>query len=106
MRLAPVRAMRAVTRLPRAPRAPLGIVTGGLTRRCLDALREAGEPAAIDAIAVSALRDKGLDAEDKALRADFGRRFLRTLNRLLQRGAVTKVGYGVGRRWGLPPDEA
>lgn len=93
-----VEAKRRTTRFKRS----VYFVTGELTRRCLDALREAGEPVTIEAIAIATLRDKGLDVDDKALRVDFERRFLWTLNRMLLRGAVTKDGYGAGARWGLP----
>ncbi len=65
-----VAAKRRATRFKRSAY----IITGELTRRCMDVLRETGEPVAIDAIAVATLRDKGLDPSDKALREDFGRR--------------------------------
>lgn len=70
-------------------------VTGELSRHMQTALREAdGRAITADEIAVQAMREKGLDMGDGALRADTTRRFLWTLKRLLGRGAVTKEGLG------------
>jgi exonuclease VII small subunit len=78
-------------------------VTGELTRRCQTALREArGKPVSADEIALTAMREKGLDLGDGELRADMGRRLLWTLNRMRQRGVVVKEGYGTDARWRFP----
>jgi len=91
-----IRAKREVTRFQRS----VHFVTGELSRRVQTALREAPGPITADEIAVQAMRDKGLDMGDGALRQDITRRFLWTLNRLLGRGAVTKQGWGAAARWG------
>ena len=70
-----------------------------LSRRCRDALRENGTVRA-DAIAVQAMRDKGLDPDkDRKLRTDFNRRILASLHDLHKAGQVEKVGHGRGVRW-------
>jgi hypothetical protein len=72
-----------------------------LSRRCRDALRENGTVKA-DAIAVQAMRDKGLDpAKDRKLRSDFIRRILVSLHDLRKAGEVEKVGHGRGVIWRL-----
>ena len=53
-------------------------------------------------LAVDAMREKGLDMGDGELRADVGRRFLWTLNRMLPRKVVMKDWYGADARWRLP----
>jgi multidrug resistance efflux pump len=90
------RARREVTRFRRSAH----FVTGELSRRVQTALREAEGPITADAIAVQAIRDKGLDMGDGELRQDITRRFLWTLNRMLGRGVVTKQGWGAEARWG------
>ena len=77
-------------------------VTGELTRRVQDGLREAKGPITSDDLARMAMRDKGLDEADDAMRKDIARRFQWTLMRLLPRGAVVKVGYGADATWSLP----
>src|SRR6266567_196111 len=73
-----VQARRQVTRFARSAH----FVTGELTRRCQQALREAnGEPVTADSIALQAIREKALDLGDGELRADMARRILWTLNR-------------------------
>ena len=92
-----VAAKRDITRLARSAH----FVTGELTRRVQTALREAeGRAITADEIAVHAMREKSLDMRDGELRADITKRFLWTLNRLLQHGAVTKEGRGAAARWG------
>ena len=98
-----VAAKRDITRLARSAH----FVTGELTRRVQTALREAeGRAITADEIAVHAMREKSLDMRDGELRADITKRFLWTLNRLLQRGAVTKEGWGAAARWGAPSAQA
>jgi len=81
-------------------------VVGELSRRCQQALREAGgQPVTADMLAVTAMREKGLDAGDGELRADIARRFLWTFNRMLPRGTVVKTGYGADAHWALPLKE-
>lgn len=78
--------------------------SGELSRRCLDAVREAsGAWVTADDIARRAMQDKGFDPADE-IRDDFTRRLLWTLNRLLLRGAVQKDGWGTAARWKLPVD--
>jgi hypothetical protein len=94
-----VAAKREATRFARSAH----FVTGELTRRVQTAMREAnGEPVTVNAIAVQAMRDKGLDLGDGELRADVTRRLLWTLARMSGRGAATKQGWGAAARWGLP----
>jgi hypothetical protein len=76
---------------------------GEMTRRCQDALREAdGGYVTTEAIVHRAMQDKGLDATDRRLRDDFGRRFTWALNTMLAQGKVRKIGSGMGARWSLP----
>lgn len=77
-------------------------VSGELTRRCQDALREAsGAPITDEDIALTAMRDKLLDSSDTVINEDFTKRLLWTLNRLLLRGAVVKEGWGTATKWTL-----
>jgi hypothetical protein len=70
-------------------------VTGELTRRCQQALREAnGAPFTADEITILAMKEKGLEVGDGELRADITRRFLWTLNRMMGRKMVVKQGCG------------
>jgi hypothetical protein len=70
-----------------------------ISRRCRELLRDKGTIQAVD-VAVEAMRDKGLDPEnDKAVRRDFTRRILTTLNDLHRYGHVEKVGFGKGVSW-------
>jgi hypothetical protein len=71
-----------------------------LSRRCRDMLREKGSIRADD-VTVQAMRDKGLDPENRKLRADFTRRILVTLHDFTKAGTVEKVGHGRGVRWNL-----
>src|SRR5208282_39379 len=69
-----------------------------ISRRCRDMLRERGAIRA-DEVTVQAMRDKGLDPENRKLRADFTRRILVTLHDLVKGGHIEKVGHGRGVRW-------
>jgi hypothetical protein len=69
-----------------------------LSRRCRDMLREKGSIRADD-VTMQAMRDKGLDPENRKLRADFTRRILVTLHDLVKAGAIEKIGHGRGVRW-------
>lgn len=69
-----------------------------LSRRCRDMLRERGSIRADD-VTVQAMRDKGLDPENRKLRADFTRRILVSLHDLAKGGHVQKTGHGRGVRW-------
>ena len=78
------------------------IVEQQVTNQVVDMgqLTQTAEPA--KEIAVTALHAKGLDVGDAELRADFIKRIHWTLTRMLRRGAVTKEGFGMSARWGLP----
>jgi hypothetical protein len=52
-----------------------------------------------DDVTVQAMRDKGLDTENRKLRADFTRRILVSLHDLMKAGTVQKIGHGRGVRW-------
>ncbi|KAA0567874.1 hypothetical protein [Azospirillum sp. Sh1] len=81
--------------------------TGELARRCLEALRMAeGRVVAAEEIAVAAMRDKGLDPEDRKTRSDFIQRVLNTLTAQKGKGTVEKIGNGLGVRWRLPSEPA
>lgn len=78
-------------------------LTGELTRLCQDCLRDAeGRTVTAHEMGVTALHQKGLNAGDAELLADFTKRISWTLSRMHLRGAVTKQGYGAKARWGLP----
>jgi hypothetical protein len=92
-------AKREATKFARS----VNFVVGELSRRCQQALREAGgQPITADQLAVSAMREKGLDLGDGDLRQDITRRFIWTLNRMLPRKVVVKEGWGADARWTLP----
>ncbi|HTT83380.1 MAG TPA: hypothetical protein VMF67_07855 [Rhizomicrobium sp.] len=71
-----------------------------LSRRCRDLLHEKGSIRA-DEVAMIAMRDKGLDPENRKLRADFTRRILVSLHDLAKGGHAQKTGHGRGIRWQL-----
>jgi hypothetical protein len=50
-------------------------------------------------VTVQAMREKGLDPENRKLRADLTRRILVTLHDLMKAGTIEKVGHGRGVRW-------
>jgi hypothetical protein len=76
-----------------------------ISRRCRDLLREKGSIRA-DEVTVQAMRDKGLDPENRKLRADLTRRILVSLHDLTKGGYVQKVGHGRGVRWQLLGESA
>lgn len=88
---------------PTRPRSTF-LVVGEISRRCLDALREAVKPISADEIAVKAMPDKGLDVSDQAIRADMTKRLLWALDRFALSGQVERVGRGTEARWTLPED--
>lgn len=91
-------AKREVTQWTRS----VHFVTGELTRRCQQALREAeGQAVTADELAILSMKEKGLAIGDGDLRADITRRFLWTLNRMLGRKMVVKEGWGADARWTL-----
>jgi hypothetical protein len=63
-------------------------------------LREKGSIRA-DEVTVQAMRDKGLDPENRKLRADMTCRIVVSLHDLTKAGTVQKVGHGRGVRWNL-----
>src|SRR5580704_7354874 len=71
-----------------------------LSRRCRDMLREKGSIRADD-VTVQAMRNKGLDPENRKLLADFTRRILVSLHDLMKAGTAHKIGHGRGVRWKL-----
>lgn len=75
-----------------------------ITRRCRDTLREKGTIKAED-VSIQAMRDKGLDPENRKLRRDFTRRILVSLHDLRKAGAIQKIGASRGVTWRLvtPP---
>ena len=75
-----------------------------ITRRCRDMMRERGTIKAED-VTIQALKDKGLDAENRKLRRDFTRRILVSLHDLRKAGAVLKDGHGRGVMWRLREDQ-
>ena len=71
-----------------------------ITRRCRDTLREKGTIKAED-VSIQAMRDKGLDPENRKLRRDFTRRILVSLHDLRKAGAIQKIGASRGVTWRL-----
>src|SRR2546423_662685 len=71
-----------------------------ITRRCPDMLREKGTIRAED-VSNQAMRDKGLDPENRKLRRDFTRRILVSLHDLRKAGVVLKQGESRGVTWQL-----
>lgn len=71
-----------------------------ITRRIYDALRVRGEVSAVE-IATDAMRDKGMDPNDRKIRTSFAQRFLTSLHDLRKTGKVESVGTGKGVRWRL-----
>ena len=73
---------------------------GELSRRCQEAIREAGEKGvSIPDLADATLRAKGLDAGDETMRRDFIRRFHWAMGRLQRDGRIDRLGHGKGVRW-------
>jgi hypothetical protein len=76
---------------------------GEMTKRCQDALRDAGDGfVTTQAIVMRAIEDKGLDPRDRRILDDFGRRFTWVLNTMLAHGRVQKIGTGMQARWSVP----
>ena len=75
---------------------------GELAARCLDALRDANEPITAAEIAITAMRDKGLDPSDVKVRSEFNTRFLWSLGRLTRAGKIRRIGKDFGCLWSLP----
>lgn len=69
-----------------------------ISRRCRDMLREKGSIRA-DEVTVRAMREKGLDPENRRLRADLTRRILVSIHDLSKARTAQKVGHGRGVRW-------
>jgi hypothetical protein len=73
-----------------------------ITRRCRDMMRERGTIKAED-VTIQAMKDKGLDPENKKMRRDFTRRILVSLHDLRKAGQAEKIGNGRGVTWRLKP---
>ena len=69
-----------------------------ITRRCRDMIRERGVISAAE-VSIQAMKDKGLDPNEKRVRADFTRRILISLHDLRKAGLVEKIGHGKGVKW-------
>jgi hypothetical protein len=67
-------------------------------------MREKGTIKAED-VTIQAMRDKGLDPENRKLRRDFTRRILVSLHDLKKTGIVLKTGHGRGVTWRLKDQE-
>ena len=76
---------------------------GELTRFCREALRDASEPISATDIAIKALTQRKLDADDARIRSDFIIRILRALGQMKKRGNVVQIGAGKGSKWMLSP---
>ena len=92
---------RVRVKRPARPRATY-FATGEIARRCRNALRDADGPISADDIAFKAMREKGLDPADGALRADMSRRLLWALHKLGKDGKAKRLGGGASARWALP----
>jgi hypothetical protein len=78
---------------------------GELSRHCLNQLREAeGLAISADDIAIAAMKAKGMPLGDDPLRQKLVSTTLAALKRLTGRGAIAKIGQGVGARWRLTSD--
>jgi hypothetical protein len=73
-------------KLPAAPRSQ-HFDQGELSERCRVALRDAAEPVDVEDIARVAMREKGIDPEDRRVRADFTKRLRWPLERMQASGA-------------------
>jgi hypothetical protein len=75
---------------------------GGLSRHCINFLREAeGLAVSADDIAIAAMKAKGMPLGDDPLRQKLLNSTLYALKRLSKRGSVERIGEGVGSRWKL-----
>jgi hypothetical protein len=75
-----------------------------ITRRCRDMMRERRTIKA-EGVTIQAMKDKGLDTENRKMRRDFTRRILVSLHELRKAGQAEKIGHGRGVTWRLR-DEA
>jgi hypothetical protein len=71
-----------------------------ITRRCRDMMREKG-PIRAEDVTIEAMKDKGLEPENRKLRRDFTRRILLSLHELKKAGVILKLGHGRGVTWKL-----
>jgi hypothetical protein len=96
--------IKPATIKPRAP-APTRSAhfeVGEIARRCRAGMRDAGpDGVTADGLALVAMRDKGVDPDDTAIRSDFARRLYWTFIRLAQKGEVAKTGQGMASTWTL-----
>jgi aldehyde dehydrogenase family protein len=75
---------------------------GELTKRIYDAMRVSGDIASVE-IAITAMRDKGLDPDnDPVTRTDFVRRVTLQLNDMVRKGNAEKIRRGRAMRWRWP----
>lgn len=92
---------------PPAPNKSQHFRHGEMTKRCREALRDAdGQPISAKDIAMKILIDKGLDSEDRKLRADFICRIRWAMKRLRKNGTVQQIGYGLRSKWVLSANDA
>jgi hypothetical protein len=83
----------------RRPRRLEYFAHGEISRRILDALRDAPGPIPAVDVARRALADKGMSFEDRPVRTEFCRRITMQFAHLARKGVVEKVGFGRGVRW-------
>jgi hypothetical protein len=72
---------------------------GERSRLCREVLRDAVEPLSAEAILRQIAAARGIDMNDDRLRSELIARFLQTLHRLAESGAVARVGRGIGVLW-------
>lgn len=78
------------------------LMHGELPRLCLSILRRAnGVPIAVDDLAATVIREKGLDASDEQLRGVVAKRTLEVLKAQRKRGLVEKSPVRGDSRWSL-----
>ena len=87
-------------KLPAVPRSQY-FDQGELSERCRTALRDAPEPIDVEDIARAAMVAKGIDPEDRRIRADFAKRLRWPLERMKAAGTAVKIGLGKDARWRL-----
>lgn len=91
-------------RQPPHARSPY-FVNGEISDRCHEAMRS-GKSVTAQEIAIEAMRDKGLDPEDRKLRSDFVKRIHWALGRMQANGTIERRGKNANVRWLLPKDGA
>ncbi len=74
---------------------------GELSRRIYEALRAGADSVSAAELAEDAMKDKGLPADDRRLRATFLSRFLVRLDQMAEKGTIERIGAGSGVRWKL-----